>query len=179
MKKIGLLIVIIFYHLTSVCQQINTDLVVTIDDVKIEILKSTLTEIMECFKADSIVEIEEDGTYVLKQDELAFKVWDNDFDNVLDGIEIHSKHVKLWNGVELGMNFQMIQSKLTQGSISSCIDDGSRICYGITSLNKELVLSFTFDVRMPVVNRIYSKEQLEKLLQEDSSLSLISIYNPH
>lgn len=180
MKK-GYLVFLIFTFtigINSYGQIINKDLSVDYGDFKIEISKTSLTEIKEFFKQDSIIDVENDKSYVLRNNNLIFSFWDKNDDNIVDGVDFNN-NVSTWNGISINCKYSDFIKKNKIEKVLIDYDNGDKIVCTISNENSNVAMGFYFSGDFHVNGDEESEQVLFEMLKKNSSVVLISIFNPY
>jgi hypothetical protein len=180
MKKEILLLLICFFisKFNSTSQIINYDFSIDFGSYRIAVLETSINEIKNYFQKDSIIEVEFDKIYILKDNRLFISVWDKNDDGIIDGIDVENKTVKTWNNISIGTTYEELIKKVKIDKVLIDYDNADKIVGLINNDNPKITMGFYFSGDFDVSKSDESEQSLFKMLKMNPKVVLISIWNP-
>ncbi len=184
MKRLIIISIFVCFIGTTNGQIITKDLKVQIDGFELEVLNSKMDVIEKKFENDSIVNVDFEGSYIFKNNNLEFFICDKNDDNILDMIVLYSKSVKTWNNIKIGVNFVTVKKIFPIGKFGINNDFANYIAYSYQpNGEKGINMSFYFEMVDNPYDEPYSDEltqkEYEEIVSVNSELIKIEINNPN
>lgn len=159
-------------------QVINKNLTIELEGFMIELTKTSMIDIETFFKQDSIVKIENEGAYVLRDNKLILSFKDKGSkDGKVDGVDISNSFIKTWHGLYVGMSYADFFSKCKIKNYSIDPDDGDKILCLIDNDLTDYALGIYFSGDFEITDSEMPESELKEMIKKNSKITLISIWN--